>query len=501
MISQQEVMPFLKSIFFKKNAHEMFIFSWLLLFSFLLFSTSFYNLNFFWDDEHFIFLNPDIVFAPGWTSFWNHPVGSFKSWPLGYSIFWALIKYAPLQSIIFYKSLNIIFHSLNGFLIYQVLKKIKFNEPLLLVLFFLAHPLHVETVSWVFQLLTVLSFTFLIVCFKFVLKYLNSNKVRYLLLSYFLFFCSLATKSIGIFFPFFFVLIFWGFNYSSKKYFLLLPFFLISLAIGAVNLKGVDFLLVNKNTADEYSYRSDYVSVIHSSQSKRDLVDREYIRFVREQNLPSQKNKEGVIFNRAQIFSQATFHYFSKLLVPFSLKFVYPRFVINLFFPALFLSLILFFLLRAYFKNRRKKNILLGGYIFCCLLPYLGIVYLPFFYWSNVSDRYAYFLVGAVPFILGMVAGKNPIGRKLLLLYLAFLISLNFYHGQKFNNPEKLYIEVLTDKPHPKIYNILFEEFLYKLKVDEAEKLLTEGLRLFPQSQLLKKDIKRLDVLKENLKN
>lgn len=490
-----------ENILNKKKIGDIFIFFWLLLFSFLLFSTSFYNLDFFWDDEHFIFFNPDIVFAPGWTSFWNHPVGSFKSWPLGYSIFWALTKHAPFQSITFYKCLNIIFHSLNSFLIYRILKKFKFKEPLLLVLLFLAHPLHVEAVSWVFQLLTILSFAFLIICFDLLLKYLNSNKVKYLWPSYLLFFFSLSTKSIGILFPFFFILIFWGFNQPFKRYILLFPFFLISLTSGLVNLKGVDFLLINKNIAYERSSHIDYVHVIHSAQGKAKQLDREYIQFIREQNLPSLKTPKSLVFNRAQTFSQAIFHYFTKLFVPFPLKFIYPNFVINLFFSGLFLTVIFFVLLKSYFKNKQKKHILLAGYVFCSLLPYLGIVYLPFFYWSNVSDRYAYFFVGALPFIFGLIVRKNKIGKQLLISYLLVLISLNFYHGQKFNNPEKIYLEVLADKPHPKIYNILFEEYLYKLKVSEAEKLLREGLYLFPQSQLLKADIKKLEMLKENLKN
>jgi len=206
------------SKFLKKIENER----WLLLTFFIIatavFFTSFLNLDFFWDDERFVFLNPSVLQAKSFLYFWNYKSEFFKSWPIGYSIFWILIKYAPTQSLFFYKFLNIFFHALNAFLVHRLVKTFHFPYPFFLALIFLIHPLQVESVSWIFQLLTILSFTFFILSLLLFIKFIQ-NKNWFMLTSSFIFFLfSLWTKSNSIFLPLFFsaLLIY---THSKKRYY------------------------------------------------------------------------------------------------------------------------------------------------------------------------------------------------------------------------------------------------------------------------------------------
>ena len=82
----------IKSIQLKPYQKELLIFLGFITISFLVFFPSFLNQNFFWDDERFVFLNPSVLQAPNWYSFWIVKSDFHKSWPLGYSIFWILVK-------------------------------------------------------------------------------------------------------------------------------------------------------------------------------------------------------------------------------------------------------------------------------------------------------------------------------------------------------------------------------------------------------------------------
>ncbi|MDO9182495.1 MAG: hypothetical protein Q7U04_08800, partial [Bacteriovorax sp.] len=229
----------------KSYQKEILIFLSFIIISLIVFSPSFLNLNYFWDDERFVFLNPGLIQAPDWFSFWNFKSEFYKSWPLGYSFFWLLIKNFPTQSIIFYKIINIIIHSLNGYLVYRFLKKLNFNLAFIISLIFLVHPMQVEAVSWVFQLLTLTAFSFFMGSLLSLLDFTESGKKTSLFLSFVFLLFSLWTKSIALLAPILFIFIFWYRNLKLSKYILLIPFFILSVYVGLSNQRGVDRTLSN----------------------------------------------------------------------------------------------------------------------------------------------------------------------------------------------------------------------------------------------------------------
>lgn len=478
----------------------------MLVLGFIIFFPSFLNLDFFWDDERFIFLNPSVLQAPSWYFFWDPHSVFYKAWPLGYSFFWMFLKYAHIHNLIFYKSLNIIFHSLNSFLVYQILKKINITHAFALFLsfVFLVHPLHVEVVSWTFQLLTLLSFHFFGISFLFFLDFIKNEKKRTLIISFFFFLASLWTKSIAILLPFSFLGVLWINKSRKKNYLFLLPFFALSFYLGLINQRGAQ--LFTKNSPGAFfsrflNYTDDEVASFFPTKKKaiHSNDDTAYFDFV----FNKKKSPPIISFSPAEIFSQGSFHYFKKALLPFNLQFIYPSEKFS-WWKIFTIPLFMFFIpLFFYFKKKNRMYFFASFLGVPFLLPYLGLTYITFFYWSNVSDRYAYFFLFSLLLFIGIFFSSSSFFslKKLPPLFFASLLilsALNITQGLKFNRPFFLYEEIIAYKKHPILYSLLFEEHLRKLDLEKSEHVLNEALVLFPDDPYLLQDQFRLNVFKKN---
>ena len=124
--------------------------------------------------------------------------------------------------------------------------------------------------------------------------------------------------------------------------------------------------------------------------------------------------------------------------------------------------------------------------------------YIAFFYWSNVSDHYAYFFIIVLVFALGFLGKKyKRLAFEIALSAYCLLLSLqSLNYGLKFNNPLVLYKEIIKYKPHPALYSLLFEQYYLKLDEKNAEQTLTEGHAKFPKDPQYEMDRLRLESLK-----
>ena len=124
------------------------------------------------------------------------------------------------------------------------------------------------------------------------------------------------------------------------------------------------------------------------------------------------------------------------------------------------------------------------------------MTFITFFYWSNVSDRYTYFLIPGFVFFIGLVIKEKKLYQTLLSAYLFMLIMLAVNYSYKFNNPLRLYQEIITYKKHPAIYSLLFEQYLIIGDLKKGEATILEGASKFPNDELLRGDLLRLEGLK-----
>lgn len=484
--------------------------------AFMIYHPSFLNPNFFWDDERFVFMNPEVLNAKSFLEFWNRDSMFFRSWPIGYSLFWTLLKFSPTQSIAFYKSLNIIVHGCNTFLLYRLFKKINLIQPLFLSLFFLVHPLHVEAVSWVFQLLLLVSFSFFILSLICILSFTETQKKGMLALGFLFFVMSLWTKSSALLAPFFVVFIFWFYSQKYRNYLLLIPFFLASLVIGLDNIDGTMSFSRKDQKKDSVAIFEKNIKPIENPDKNyvKDKEDFDYIysrpvsskkvetinTFEPNLPIPPVVKHEKYVFRNRDIFYQGVWHYFSKTLLPINLQFMYPQKSPLALFSIVLSLLIICFPIYLYWMKKIKEALLVPAVFLTFIAPYLGVNEITFFYWSNVSDRYTYYFLAAFPLVIGLMFKKyeSVMTRRLLMGWLLVLVCLNFSYGVKFNRPEKLYTEILTYKQSPIVYKLLFDQYLMMVDPIKAEVTLNEALKKFPEDPFINDGKIQLVNLKKN---
>lgn len=448
----------------------------LLICAFAVFSMTFFNSNFFWDDEKFLFMNPDFIQAPHVFSFWDSDTRFNKAWPVGYAFFYSLIKLSPFQSVYFYKTVNILLHTINGYIVYRILKKYRCAYPLFLSLFFLVHPLHVETISWTMQMMTILSFTSFLGATYLVIKYIHTERIKFLIAGILIFLISLWTKSMAIFGPIIFIFMFWFHKKPLKKYLLLIPFFLISGYIGIKNIEGANFMLGKK----------DFKIIDFSIGEKKEVPKDDHTPVPVVENIPRLEMPE-----RMNIFLNGLWHYLEKLFFPIDLKFIYPKKEINFFLLAISIGLLLALPIVLWIKHSDRVFIFPTVLFFSFLLPFLGLSYITYFYLSYYADRYTYYAVLIVPIVLILLLNSKRITKNMLKCYLGFLVILSLVHGYIFNHPITLYNQILGYFSHPVIYYELAEEYLKRGDIIEAKGAIQEGLEKFPSDISLNKELQR----------
>lgn len=484
---------------FKKDRNIYFLF---LILSFFVFFPSFFNLDPFWDDERFIFLNPYFLQAKSPLSFWNPLSDFYKSWPLGYSFFWILIKAFPTIGIVHIKILNIIFHSLNGFLVLKILKKFNLPYSLLYSLIFLLHPFQVENVSWAFQLLTILSFTFFCLCLISILNYTTSLRVKNLTFALLFFIFSIWTKSIGILLPFGLIYIFWLKKVPFKYYFFLIPFFAASFFVGISTQK--EFKSENGVTISSKAHsffnkttNSSFPALFKDREKVQENDEKLYFDFI----FNKKEKPDPFTFEPQKIFSQGSFHYLAKSFLPINLQFIYKSEPVSYYKIIFFILVIVIVPSLLYFKKKDRLILSIPVFTLVLLLPYLGITFITFFYWSPVSDRYAYYFLFSFILILNFLIVSNislKIRVKIMTVFILALSLQSFLYGLKFNNPTRLYEEIITYKPHPVIYSLIFEHYLINLEIKKAREVFDEAYRQFPNDPYVLQDKFRIETMEKN---
>ena len=480
-----------------------------LLIVILLYLPSLNNLNLFWDDDRFIFSNPLFNKASSWIHFWNPSSQFFKTWALGYTQFWFLNKTLGINNLIVYKALNITLHLFNAYLIYYFSKKICIKYPIIAAIIFFIHPLHVETISWIFQLLTILSFTFFIFSCILIYHFSLSDKKKYILLSFLFFLASLSTKSIAIFAPFIFIIIFILNKVSRLKYFFLIPFFLLSLCFGILLQQGsIDLTAGKKIVNGNYSLNNitpfENSIMLHPLNKFKSLRESQNNHIIDTFfDFGNYKTDDIVFFDQKTIVKTALIHYPMKLILPTQLSFIYPYQDISWVKFFTYVTIFTLSIFGLYFYLLKNKNFILSiSIIFFSLLPYMGISFITFYYWSPVSDRYTYFsLFGFSMIVSQLFELRIRFKSYILIFYITALSIINASYGYKFNNPLLMYQHLVKVRKHPVFYSLLIEQYLLKLKYSSAKKILDQALQEFPKDNLIQNDIIRVEALRLFYKN
>jgi tetratricopeptide (TPR) repeat protein len=137
-----------------------------------------------------------------------------------------------------YHVVNLLFHLLNAFLVFIVVRKISSRQEVALVasLLFGIHPIHVESVAWLAELKDVMYTFFFLLSYRFYLSFSKNANTKEYVLALLFFLCSLLSKGMAASLPVLLVLTdyFLDGKFSRKKLLATIPFFVLSVIFGLI---------------------------------------------------------------------------------------------------------------------------------------------------------------------------------------------------------------------------------------------------------------------------
>lgn len=440
----------------KLLTNETWIMLGVCLATFLCFSHIMFNEFLYWDDNAFI-VNNAYIRRFSWENIkylFSHEFGA--NWQpltmLSYSLNYYLSKLSPGG----YFLTGLLLHTANTALVFYIIKKIllllwnksRDNERLIMcaivALWFGIHPMHVESVGWLFERKDVLYTFFYLFGLDVYLNYLISNKQKWLVLAFVFFVLSCLSKPMAVVFPLTLIVIDFLLNrkFNNKLLIEKVPFLIISVIMGYVTVRT------------------------QSSQHAFGLI------------FP--------FFTKIGIASYSFLAYIGKLFIPINLCGFYPYSFLPgqpvpfLFYitPFMALALVGLPLYVAYQKNKTYFRVICFGYGF--YLVNIALV-LQFFAvgFAIISDRYSYMsyigLFFMIVYFLNELYVKADTSIKNLIqgAVIAFTIVLAYLGYERtlaWQNTETMLTDVIKQYPGkvPQAYKYLGTYYGRKGRVREA---------------------------------
>jgi tetratricopeptide (TPR) repeat protein len=359
-----------------------------------------------WDDPEMVFRNKEIRDFDLKALFTNHYVGNYIPLTmLSHAISWLLFGSNDWG----HHLVNILLHLLNGVLVYQLGRRIFKNDIIsnLGAIVFLLHPLQVESVGWISEQKNVLSTTFYLASILYYLKFRVAGQWKFYSVCLLLFIAGCLSKSAVVVLPLVLIILDIQQDKQFRINFLLnkIPFFLISLLIGLINIKT--------QTADQFiNYSHTFAYPVRTGFAGFALVK-----------------------------------YLLLFLFPVNLSVIYPYpdvKISTLLSGGLFLLLLLSVIFISYRKKQFEFFYLLLFILFNLILV---LQFLPF---GEVlyADRYMYVPVIGFGWLFGLVLSKVKIPGKAIAIGLGLVFSLlTFSRAGAWSSAIHLYEDIIKKYP------------------------------------------------------
>lgn len=340
---------------------------------------------------------------------------------------------------------NIIFHVINGFLVFQLATRLLKNEGIasLCCAVFLLHPIQLESVGWISELKTVLSSTFYLAGLLCYFNYTLREKKTDLLYSFLFFIAGCLSKSSVVVFPLSIICIDILLHQKFSVRFLInkIPFFLFSILFGIINLRtqAADLFI---NYSHEFPY-----------------------------------------YERIGFAGFALLKYLTLFLLPIQLSVIYPyppnsapALITGYAFLAVLLFLIILFI--------RKKNFtMLAFFLFTITNLVLVLQFIPF---GEVlyADRYMYIPVVGFSWIFASLLAKfNPALKITSGIIIVGLAILSFSRSNVWQSAITLYEDILKNFPNSFVaLNSVGVEYMLNNNNEKALYYLNKSIRVSPQN-------------------
>lgn len=395
-----------------------------------------------WDDPEMIFKNKAVRSFDLSALLTHHFVGNYIPLTmLTHAFAWLLFKTHDGG----HHAVNILFHLINGILVYRVGKVLLKKEQVatLCSILFLLHPIQIESVGWISELKTVLSTTFYLSGILFYLRYLEHSKKTDLVYTFLFFVGGCLSKSSVVVFPLSLICIdLLFYNRISYKFLIdKIPFFLLSVAFGIINIKtqAADLFI---NYSHEFPY-----------------------------------------YERVGFAGYALLKYVSLFLLPINLSVIYPYppnsapalITGYTFILALVVTLIVLF---------RKKNYVVTSLILFTLANLILVLqFIPF---GEVlyADRYMYIPTVGFGWIFSTLLFKASPSYKIPAGILIVLLAIaSFTRSNVWRSGITLYEDILRNFPNSFVaLNSVGVEYMLQDNTEKALYYLNKSIQVSPQN-------------------
>jgi len=382
--------------------------------------------GFIWDDDAYVELNETLTSAGGLFDIWfqHTPEIAIPQWyPLVHTTFWIEFHLWGLEPF-GYHLVNLILHLTSAWMLFTVVRRLGLPGAILIAGVFALHPVMVESVAWITERKNVLSMVFYLGAMKVYLRYAgladadpgHGGRGKLWWIAFGLFACALTSKSVTFSLPFTILLITWWKRGRLEKADIvaLLPFIVLGVAYGIYT-----------------SHLEDVKVGAHGPEWDQTLLE------------------------RCLIAGRVPWFYFSKLIWPAELTFIYERWVVDVgeawqfAFPAAVLLLVGALVFIAWKKGVRAPLaavLMFGGTLF----PAIGFVDVYPFRYSFVADHFQYHAsLGIIVLVCAWLAARVParIGMVATVIVLGLYGARTWSQTHKYENKEVLYNSILDDNP------------------------------------------------------
>lgn len=421
-----------------------------------------WSAGFIWDDDAHLTRNPCIVGPLGFKEIWTTSAATY--YPLVLTSFWlqhAIWGLNPLP----YHLVNIAMHAACSVLLWQGLWRLQVRGAWLGAALWALHPVQTESVAWITELKNTQSCLFYLLSILFYVKWFSAAgenpKIRSSWWQYtFSLLCAMMailSKSSTVMLPVVLGLCTWWLRgrCQKQKFWHLVPFFLIA-------------AVASGWTIWEQKFHSGALGVEWGQSGPERLV----------------------------IAGKAIWFYLGKLIWPYPLIFIYPRWEINAsrlwsYLPVLAAGGGLFVL----WLNRKGSGRALFfacTYYLVLLVPLLGFFNVYFFRYSFVGDHFQY-LASIGPLALagtGLAAGWERLekGRAFLRPVLCgslllILGVMTWRQSRMYADDETLWLTTIEHNPACWMaYDNLSVDYLHARRIDESMVYSMKALEIKPDN-------------------
>ncbi len=375
-----------------------------------------------WDDDYYVTNNATLRSADGLRRIWFEIGAVPQYYPLVHTTFWVEHHFAGLNPLVYHLD-NVLLQAVTALLVWLVLRRLNVPGAWAAAAIWAVHPIQVETVAWVTERKNILSALFYFASGLVYLRFLdlgtddprgrkNSLLYGFALL---LFVLALLSKTVACSLPAAILLVIWWKRgrITAREVWPLVPFFILGAGMGA--LTG--------------------------------WMERH---FVGAQGPEWQIS----VAARCMIAGRALWFYVGRILCPWPLMFIYPRWPVNSYpgswyvFPAAAVAVIIF--LVAMHRQIGRGPAVAAMFFAGTLVPALGFVNtLPMRY-SFVADHFQYVAcLGVIAGIAAVLARK--LDRSAMVWFcsvlLPCLVLLSWQRCSAFQDAESLWRDTLVKNP------------------------------------------------------